>query len=108
MDCTHDNETPNQKRRAEDTLSNAGLVCMTSCAIGSVKGYDELYPTLLNLVTERRQYATYKDPIAVGITSIKAYLNKLHTEMALEGFEESHVHHENEVGTEQPFFFLAY
>ncbi|KAK3819132.1 MAG: glycoside hydrolase family 13 protein [Linnemannia elongata] len=96
MDCTHDNETPNQKRRAEDTLSNAGLVCMTSCAIGSVKGYDELYPTLLNLVTEKRHYATYKDPMAVGITSIKARLNNLHTKLALEGFEEAHVHHENE------------
>lgn len=70
---------------------------MTSCAIGSVKGYDELYPTLLNLVTEKRLYATYQDPMNVGICSVKARLNKLHTEMALQGYEEAHVHHENEV-----------
>ncbi|KAF9925664.1 hypothetical protein BGZ65_007634, partial [Modicella reniformis] len=111
MDCTHDNETPHQKRRAEDTLSNAGLVCMTSCAIGSVKGYDELYPTLLNLVTEKRRYSTYKDPMSVGICSVKAKLNKLHTDMALQGYEEAHVHHENEyiiVHRQQPTTLKGY
>jgi hypothetical protein len=70
---------------------------MTSCAIGSVKGYDEIYPRLLNLVTEKRLYATYKDPMSVGICSVKAKLNRLHTDMALQGYEEAHVHHENEV-----------
>ncbi|KAG0250878.1 hypothetical protein BG011_008005 [Mortierella polycephala] len=111
MDCTHDNETPNQKRQAEDTLSNAGIVCMTSCAIGSVKGYDELYPKLLNLVTEKRQYATYKDPMSVGICSIKARLNRLHTQLALDGFEEAHVHHENEyiiIHRQQPTTLKGY
>ncbi|KAJ1556212.1 hypothetical protein HK405_005002 [Cladochytrium tenue] len=29
MDCTHDNETPHQKRTAEDTLSTAALVAMS-------------------------------------------------------------------------------
>ncbi|KAF9209730.1 hypothetical protein BGZ49_001800 [Haplosporangium sp. Z 27] len=111
MDCTHDNETPHQKRRAEDTLSNSGLVCMTSCAIGSVKGYDEIYPTLLNLVTESRHYKTYSDPMSIGISSIKAQLNKLHRDMALEGFEEVHVHHENEyiiVHRQQPTTLKGY
>ncbi|KAG0299304.1 hypothetical protein BGZ98_010155, partial [Dissophora globulifera] len=111
MDCTHDNETPNQKRRAEDTLSNAGIVCMTSCAIGSVKGYDELYPSLLNLVTEKRHYKTYKDPMDVGICSVKATLNKLHTDLALQGYEEAHVHHENEyiiVHRQQPTTLKGY
>ncbi|KAF9301462.1 hypothetical protein BGZ74_006694 [Mortierella antarctica] len=111
MDCTHDNETPHQKRRAEDTLSNGALVCMTSCAIGSVKGYDELYPTLLNLVTEKRHYITYKDPMSVGITSVKAQLNRLHTLLALEGFDEAHVHHENEyiiVHRQQPGTLKGY
>lgn len=72
---------------------------MTSCAIGSVKGYDELYPKLLNLVTEKRLYSTYQDPMNVGIRNVKARLNKLHTDMALESYEEAHVHHENEVST---------
>ncbi|KAF9582131.1 hypothetical protein BGW38_000606, partial [Lunasporangiospora selenospora] len=96
MDCTHDNESPHQKRRAEDALPNGALVCMTSCAIGSVKGYDELYPHLLNLVSEKRHYATYSDPMSVGICSVKAQLNRLHTDLALQGYEEAHVHHENE------------
>ncbi|KAF9919336.1 hypothetical protein BX616_007060 [Lobosporangium transversale] len=111
MDCTHDNETPHQKRRAEDTLSNAGLVCMASCAIGSVKGYDELYPALLNLVTENRHYVTYKDPMSVGIVGVKAQLNKLHTDLALQGYEEAHVHHENEyiiVHRQQPTTLRGY
>ncbi|KAK3815512.1 MAG: glycogen debranching enzyme [Benniella sp.] len=111
MDCTHDNETPHQKRRAEDTLSNAGLVCMTSCAIGSVKGYDEIFPRLLNLVTEKRLYAKYEDPMSVGICSVKAKLNRLHTDMALQGYEEAHVHHENEyimVHRQQPTTLKGY
>ncbi|KAG0344926.1 hypothetical protein BG004_004083 [Podila humilis] len=116
MDCTHDNETPHQKRRAEDTLPNAALVCMTSCAIGSVKGYDELYPTLLNLVTEKRHYITYKDPMSVGIVSVKATLNRLHADLALKGFDEAHVHQENDyimvhrqqTGTLKGFILIAH
>lgn len=50
MDCTHDNETPAQKRDARDTLPNAALVSMCSCATGSVMGYDEIYPRLIDLV----------------------------------------------------------
>ncbi|KAI8850092.1 amylo-alpha-1,6-glucosidase-domain-containing protein [Chytridium lagenaria] len=38
---THDNETPHQKRTAEDTLPTAALVAMANCAVGSVKGFDE-------------------------------------------------------------------
>ena len=53
---THDNETPNQRRTAEDTLPNAVIVAMSNCAIGSVKGYDEIVPELLNVVTETRKY----------------------------------------------------
>lgn len=61
MDCTHDNETPNQKRRAVDTLSNAALVAMSTCAVGSVKGYDEIVPKLLDVVNETRKYRLPKD-----------------------------------------------
>lgn len=32
-----------------------------------------------------------------GIARAKMVLNALHTEMALQGFEEGHVHQENEV-----------
>ncbi|KAL1917905.1 uncharacterized protein VTP21DRAFT_3739 [Calcarisporiella thermophila] len=95
MDCTHDNETPHQKRRAEDTLSNAALVAMSACAIGSVKGYDEVYPTLLDLVKEKRHYEGGSKIEDRGIGKVKRVLQHLHTEMARKGFIETHVHHED-------------
>lgn len=56
MDCTHDNETPNQKRTPQDTLPTGALVAMSHCAVGSVKGFDEVFPELLDLVGETRYY----------------------------------------------------
>ncbi|KAI9332132.1 glucanotransferase domain of glycogen debranching enzyme-domain-containing protein, partial [Zopfochytrium polystomum] len=94
MDCTHDNETPHQKRTAEDTLSTAALVAMSHCAVGSVKGYDEVVPYLLNVVTETRKYRlpdSYE-----GIIPAKSILMNLHTKMAREGYTEIHVHQEND------------
>lgn len=56
MDCTHDNETPSQKRTVYDALPNAAAVAMCSAAIGSVRGYDELVPKHLNIVDGTRYY----------------------------------------------------
>ena len=56
MDCTHDNEMPAQKRDARDTLPNAALVSMCASSTGSVMGYDEVYPKLVDLVHETRLY----------------------------------------------------
>jgi membrane protein YqaA with SNARE-associated domain len=36
--------------RARDTLPNAALVAMCASATGSVMGYDEVYPKLIDLV----------------------------------------------------------
>ncbi|PWW72085.1 Glycoside Hydrolase Family 13/Glycoside Hydrolase Family 133 protein [Tuber magnatum] len=99
MDCTHDNETPTQKRTPQDTLPNGALVAMCDCGIGSVMGYDEIYPKLLNLVTEPRIY--YPPPEKIdettpGIGKVKGLLNRIHTEMGKDGFTEMHVHHEGE------------
>ncbi|ORX48579.1 glycogen debranching enzyme [Hesseltinella vesiculosa] len=94
MDCTHDNETPAQKRLPQDALPNAGVVSFSDCATGSVKGYDELFPKLLDIVTETRPYAT-PDPTA-GIVPVKKRLQQLHLEMALERYHEVHVHQEND------------
>ena len=55
-DCTHDNETPSQKRQPQDALPNAAVVCMTNSSIASTRGYDELIPRQLSVVTERRLY----------------------------------------------------
>ncbi|CAG8458945.1 397_t:CDS:10 [Ambispora leptoticha] len=92
MDCTHDNETPHQKRTAEDTLSTGALASMSSCAVGSTKGYDEIFPYYVDLVNETRLYPFYEEPLDI----VKKVLQHLHTEMALDGYIETHVHHEND------------
>lgn len=96
-DLTHDNESPLDKRSAEDALSTGALVTFSYSAIGSVKGFDDLYPKLLNLVGEKRLYEVPGVGDGSGISKIKRTLNELHLEMVLDGFEEGHVHQENDV-----------
>lgn len=104
MDCTHDNEVPAQKRDARDTLPNAALVAMCASATGSVMGYDEIYPKLIDLVHEKRQYTspfsgTHKLEVGAGeggIGGVKRLLNELHTMMGVEGYDETHIHHDGE------------
>ena len=103
MDCTHDNEVPAQKRDARDTLPNAALVNMCASATGSVMGYDEIYPRLLDIVQERRTYtsASSEGPLEVGggndgIGGIKKLMNRLHAMMSKDGYDETFIHHEGE------------
>lgn len=91
MDCTHDNETPAQKRTVEDTLPSAALVAICSCAVGSVMGYDEGYPKLLDIVNETREY-TFDG----GIGAVKKVLYDVHTELGQQHADEMHVHHEGQ------------
>ena len=93
VDCTHDNESAAQKRTAEDTLSTSALVAMTACAVGSVRGYDELFLERLDLVKERRYYQVAA--MHTGIYPAKAVLLQLHQHMAAEGYQEVHVHEED-------------
>lgn len=95
-DVTHDNETPVDKRTAEDALSTGALVTFTSAAIGSTKGFDDLYPKLLNLVTDTRHYETSSEEDEAGIGRVKRVLNSLHRELAFGGYVEGHVHQEND------------
>lgn len=103
MDCTHDNEVPAQKRDARDTLPNAALVNMCACATGSVMGYDEIYPKLIDLVHEPRLYhSSFSDnEVKIGagrggIGRIKKLLNQIHTFMGRHGYDETFIHHEGE------------
>ncbi|PFH46873.1 glycoside hydrolase family 133 protein [Amanita thiersii Skay4041] len=95
-DQTHDNESISDRRSAEDALSTGALVTFTYCAIGSVKGFDDLHPKLLNLVNEKRNYEVTGTRKGSGIANVKRLLNHLHLEMALGQFEEGHVHQEND------------
>lgn len=102
-DLTHDNETPLHKRSAEDALSTGALVAFSHCAIGSVKGFDDLYPKILDLVNEKRAYELTGQGDKSGIASVKRVLNELHLEMVLNGYEEGHVHQENDVSLSLAF-----
>lgn len=97
MDCTHDNETPTQKRTVEDTLPNAGLVALCSSAIGSTFGYDEIFPKLLNLVTESRTYDIHGSS---GIGKVKSLLNDIREEINELSIDvedsEAYVHHDEQ------------
>lgn len=103
MDCTHDNEVPAQKRDARDTLPNAALVSMCSSATGSVMGYDEIYPKIIDLVGETRLYHSPSSIKKVeigggegGIGGIKKLLNQIHSLMGKDGYDETHIHHEDQ------------
>ena len=103
MDCTHDNEVPAQKRDARDTLPNAALVNMCASATGSVMGYDEIYPKLVDIVHEKRLYSSPSSEGAVnigggsgGIGGIKKLMNRLHTMMGKSGYDETFIHHDSE------------
>ncbi|KAH9844424.1 glycoside hydrolase family 133 protein [Teratosphaeria destructans] len=106
MDCTHDNETPVQRRDGRDTLANSALTAMCASAAGSVFGMDELYPELIELVHETRPYnSPYSnlkpgESIRIGPTEgiggVKRLMNQLHSIMAMDGYDESFVHQEGE------------
>ncbi|KAL1843701.1 hypothetical protein VTJ49DRAFT_401 [Mycothermus thermophilus] len=123
MDCTHDNEVPAQKRDARDTLPNAALVSMCASATGSVMGYDEIYPRLVDLVNETRLYTSEASnhPVRVGegrggIAGVKKLLNQIHTLMGMDGYEETHIHHEDQYvtvhrvhpGSRKGYFLIAH
>jgi glycogen debranching enzyme len=100
MDCTHDNETPFDKRTVEDTLPNAALVSLCATAVGSVFGYDECYPHLLDVVNENRTYT-----FGNGIGDVKAKLYEIRKSISDSTFiaedHEMHVHHEGQYITLQ-------
>ncbi|KXT15042.1 hypothetical protein AC579_4873 [Pseudocercospora musae] len=106
MDCTHDNETPVQRRDGRDTLPNSALVAMCASASGSVFGMDELYPQLIELVHEKRQYTSpysnlhegqaMKIGPSEGTGGVKRLMNQLHTIMGKDKYDECFVHHDGE------------
>lgn len=98
MDCTHDNEAPNDKRTPHDAMPTGALVTFSYSAIGSNKGFDDFYGKLLDVVNETRHYEVNKNPENDhSLGKIKRVLNHLHTEMALAGFVEGHWHQEGDV-----------
>ncbi|KAK9504313.1 hypothetical protein O3M35_010677 [Rhynocoris fuscipes] len=89
MDQTHDNRSPIVVRSVYDLLPSAALVCMASCAVGSTMGYDQLVPHQIDVVKENRVYMGMNEiKVTEGIISGKAAFNKLHYNLAREGYNQ--------------------
>lgn len=123
MDCTHDNEMPAQKRDARDTLPTAALVNMCGCATGSVIGFDEIYPKIVEIVHEHRLYNSISSEGEVhsgagegGIAGIKKIFNQIHTLMGRDGYSETFLDHQGEMitlhrvhpGSRKGYFLIAH
>ncbi|XP_061654774.1 glycogen debranching enzyme isoform X1 [Phyllopteryx taeniolatus] len=101
LDVTHDNECPIQLRSALDSLPSSAMVSMACCATGSTRGYDELVPHQISVVKEERFYPKWNHSASLtstsevgpqtGIIAGKLALNKLHHELAAQGFIEVYV-----------------
>ncbi|KAK6026744.1 hypothetical protein OSTOST_07274, partial [Ostertagia ostertagi] len=84
LDQSHDNPCPIETRSAYDLLPTAAMVSMASCAVGSVRGYDELVRHQIHVVNEKRPYARWgKETTAnSGIVEARRILNELHLSLA--------------------------
>ena len=97
-DITHDNESMITKRSIHDLIPSSALVTMSSCAIGSNRGHDEMTPHHIHVVNEARLYRKWVDGIkaptaeCVGnftaLIKVKNILNHLHQTLALNGFDQ--------------------
>ncbi|XP_039208206.1 glycogen debranching enzyme isoform X2 [Crotalus tigris] len=98
MDITHDNECPIEHRSAYDALPSSTIVSMACCATGSTRGYDELVPHQISVVSEERFYAKW-NPAAIqlkpgevnfktGIIAGRLAINRLHQELGAKGFNQ--------------------
>ncbi|CAI2335505.1 unnamed protein product [Caenorhabditis sp. 36 PRJEB53466] len=92
LDQSHDNSCPLHTRSAFDILPTAAMITMASCAVGSNRGYDELVRDHIHVVSEKRPYASWLQPLDVsaakGIISGRKILNNLHSWLALNGYTQ--------------------
>eukprot|EP00127_Corallochytrium_limacisporum_P001381 Clim_evm3s55 gene=Clim_evmTU3s55 len=96
MDCTHDNQTPFQKRSVLDYLPNAAVSAMICCAYGSTRGYDELTAKNPEVVQEWRSYMSWgkqakQMSMHTGIVRARKVLNDLHVLMGKRGFSTIYI-----------------
>lgn len=100
FDCTHDNQTPWQRRSGEDYLTNTALVSMARLPIGTVAGYDWIVAQNPH-VDDPRLYPTFPLSEMPGIMKARLFFNQLHHRLELEGYTQIHVHQEGDLITIQ-------
>lgn len=98
IDATHDNDPGHiLSRCVQDALPNTALVSIASCANGGCRGYDELIPHKIDVVTEKRFYSSWSTTSPpsglsvndeTGIIGAKKLLNDLHRELAEKKYNE--------------------
>ncbi|KAI4893230.1 hypothetical protein NFI96_025576, partial [Prochilodus magdalenae] len=97
----HEDITQTSIRSAFDSLPSSAIVSMACCATGSTRGYDELVPHQISVVTEERFYQKWNPQakpstpgevsLESGIIAGKLALNRLHQELAAKGFSQVYV-----------------
>ncbi|CAF0868627.1 unnamed protein product [Brachionus calyciflorus] len=88
-DVTHDNQSLILNRSVQDAFASSSLVLMCDCAVGSTRGFDELVPHHINVVTESRPYEKWD--FLRGIQRGKLLMNNLHFEMGVKGYSQIYV-----------------
>ncbi|CAE7367416.1 AGL [Symbiodinium natans] len=88
FDCTHDNQTPAQKRHPRDALPNAAIVAASCASAGSVRGYDDLFPSNPSVVSERRLYAKAPHAELVNVSGLDLAAESSRAEEAPESEKE--------------------
>ncbi|XP_071341644.1 glycogen debranching enzyme-like isoform X2 [Trachinotus anak] len=91
MDISPNDHSQIQNCSVYDFLPNSTLVSMACCATGSTRGYDELLP---HQISEDHQYTYWNSDqvnLQTGIVAAKLALNRLHQELAAEGFTQVYV-----------------
>ena len=85
MDVTHDNVSCIEKRSLHDCLPTAAILSFCQTPIGSSRGFDELIPHHINVVTETRPYQAFDSLVNdSNFYKCKAYLNSFHSNQACE------------------------
>ena len=60
FDQSHDDASPLQRRTYIDPLPSAAVVLSSSSAVGSNRGYDELVPRTISVISETRLYRKWR------------------------------------------------
>ena len=86
FDQSHDDASPLQRRTYLDPLPSAAVVLASSSAVGSNRGYDELVPRTISVISETRLYRKWRseadskctDGHGLAVTAMKSDVS--HTE----------------------------